>query len=463
MYDNENENNNSNSNNSSSYYTYTANYSPEEPELPKNDGGKKAGKIAAFILSVVIIGGASGFGGAYLANSMQPAEQTLENVSTETKSETTEIIQTVTAAPQNSGGKDDASLSNLLNADTAPSDKLTTEEIIKRATPSVVLITSDFKEAGGSGTGTGIVISADGYIITNCHVIETSYNRRVNSSSSNPFDNPFSFFGGGYYDIETVTAKADKVTITMSDGAEYEAKIIGSDENTDLALLKIDVEGLIPAVIGNSDELVLGETAITLGYPLGLGLSASGGMVSGLEKELTTELSNGGTASMTLIQTDASINPGNSGGPLLNGKGEVVGITSSKLVDSNIEGVGFAIPIKVAMSILDDLMNKGYVPVPKIGITGSSITSAVQRYYNLPVSSGVLVVSVETGSCADIAGIAEGDIIVAADGNEINDMDGLVAAKNRHRPGETMIVTLARNNGNVDIEIILDETQNESE
>lgn len=449
MYENNNNNN----------YTYTANYSPEEP--PQNGGGKKAGKIAAFVLSVALVGGASGFGGAYLANSIQPAEQaSAENFSAET--ENTEAIQTVTAAPQSSSGNDNASLGNLLNIDPSDSDALTAKEIIKRATPSVVLITSTFTELGGSGTGTGIVLSADGYIITNCHVIQTSYQTRDNTYSTNPFESPFSFFGGGY-ETKTVTAKASKVTVTMSDGSEHEAAIIGSDENTDLALLKIDVDGLIPAVIGNSDDLVLGETAITLGYPLGLGLSASGGMVSGLEKELTTELSNGKTATMTLIQTDASINPGNSGGPLLNSRGEVVGITSSKLVNSDVEGVGFAIPITDAMSILDDLMNKGYVATPKIGITGRNITSAVQRYYNLPVSSGVVVESVEEGSCAEAAGIAEGDVIVAADGKEINDMDGLIAIKNRHKPGETLVVTLARSNGNIDIEIILDETPNESQ
>lgn len=441
-------------------YTYTANYSPVEPEPPKNDNGKKAGKIMAFILSVALIGGASGFGGAYLANSIQqPAEQALaENFPA--KTENNETIQTVTAASPNTENPEDSSLSNLLKINSSDSDSLTAKEIIRRATPSVVLITSTFNDIG-RGTGTGIVLSADGYIITNCHVIETAYSQRVNSGNSNPFDNPFSFFGGGY-EIQTVTANADKVTVTTFDGVEYEAEIIGSDENTDLALLKIDVEGLIPAVIGNSDDLVLGETAITLGYPLGLGLSASGGMVSGLEKELTTETPSGGTATMTLIQTDASINPGNSGGPLLNSKGEVVGITSSKFVDSDVEGVGFAIPITDAMSILDDLMNKGYVPIPKIGITGRNITSAVQRYYNLPVSSGVVVESVEEGSCAEAAGIAEGDVIVAADGKEISDMDGLIAIKNRHKPGETMTVTLARSNGNIDIEIILDETPNES-
>ncbi len=446
------ENNNNN-------YTYEANYTPTEPEKPKNSGGKKAGKIFALILAVTLMGGASGFGGALLANSMNSDKVSVSDDSDEDNEEK-ETINTVTAAPQKSE-KDDASLGTLLNVTPANGNALTTEQIIHNATPSVVLITSEFTEAQGSGTGTGIVLSSDGYIITNCHVIETSYQTYQSTGDMNPFENPFSFFGGGYEAV-TQTAQADKVTVTMSDGSEHKAEIIGSDESTDLALLKIDVDGLIPAVLGSSDDLNLGETAITLGYPLGLGLSASEGIVSGLEKELTTELSSGGTATMTLIQTDASINPGNSGGPLLNKRGEVIGITSSKLVDSTVEGIGFAIPITDAMPILEDLMNKGYVSTPKIGITGSDITPAVKRYYNLPVDAGVLVVSVEAGSCADIAGIAEGDVIVAADGKDISDMNGLVAAKNKHKPGETMTVTLARSDGNIDVEIVLDETPNET-
>lgn len=441
-------------------YTYTANYSPEEPEPHKDGGGKKAGKIAALILSMALIGGASGFGGAYLANSMMYEETIPAENNIPAQTEKNETINTVTAAPQNSSGENDnMSLSSLLNSDSSGSGELTAPEIIKRATPSVVLISSTFDNLG-SGTGTGVVLSSDGYIVTNCHVIQTSYEDYVRSGNNNPF----SFFGGGYgFETKTVTLVADKVMVTTSDGVEYEAEIVGSDTNSDLALLKIDVEGLIPAVIGNSDELVLGESVITLGYPMTLGLSTSGGMVSGLEREITLELSDGSTTSMTLIQTDASINPGNSGGALLNSKGEVVGITSSKMVEESVEGVGFAIPISTAMSILDDLMNKGYVPVPKIGITGRNITSAVQRYYSLPVSAGVLVEAVEEGSCAEAAGITEGDVIVAVDGKEINDMDSLVIAKNRHKPGESMIITLARSSGNIDIEIILDESPNKNE
>lgn len=437
-------------------YTYTSNYSPE-PE-PKKSG---AGKIVAAVLALVLVGGASGFGGAYLANNMSSGnavamedENAAENGDEE--SLTSETIQTVTAAPQNTDGDSSTSLGNLLNIDTANADSVSDEEVIQRATPSVTLIKSVFDEAG-EGTGTGIVFSADGYIITNCHVIETSYQTWQNSGNSNPFDNPFSFFGGGYETV-TKTEQASEVTVTLYDGSEHKAEIIGSDETTDLAILKIDADGLIPAVLGNSDDLKLGERAITLGYPLGLGLSASGGMISGLEKEITAELSNGKTATMTLIQTDASINPGNSGGPLLNSKGEVIGITSSKIANSSVEGIGFAIPISDAMPIFDSLMSKGYVATPKLGISGTTITSAVKRYYNLPVDKGVLVASVEEGSCADAAGIEEGDVIIAADGKEIADFDALVAAKNSHQPGETMTVTLARSDENIDVKIVLDET-----
>ncbi|MDE6762596.1 MAG: trypsin-like peptidase domain-containing protein [Oscillospiraceae bacterium] len=437
-------------------YTYTSNYSPE-PE-PKKSG---AGKIIAAVLALVLVGGASGFGGAYLANSMSSdnavaMEAESASDSGDESSLSSETIQTVTAAPQNANGDSDTSLGNLLNIDTADADSVSDEEVIQRATPSVTLITSVFSESG-KGTGTGIVLSSDGYIITNCHVIETSYQTWQNNSNRNPFDNPFSFFGGGYETV-TKTEQASEVTVTLYDGSEHKAEIIGSDETTDLALLKIDADGLIPAVLGNSNDLKLGERAITLGYPLGLGLSASGGMISGLEKEITAELSNGKTATMTLIQTDASINPGNSGGPLLNGKGEVIGITSSKIASSSIEGIGFAIPISDAMPILDSLMSKGYVATPKLGISGTTITSAVKRYYNLPVDKGVLVASVEEGSCADAAGIEEGDVIIAADGKDIADFDALVAAKNSHQPGDTMTVTLARSDGNIDVKIVLDET-----
>ncbi len=432
-------------------YTYSnGGFVPNDPEQkpPKKSGG--AGKIIAGLLAVVIIGGASGYGGAYLARSN-------ENVSASASVQTeapTAFTQTNTS-DTNSGNT-----ASALGAKPSTSGEMTTKDVIQKVKPSVVLVSSAFTQAGGSSTGTGIIFSADGYIVTNAHVITTEVKTSV-SNNSNGYD-PFSDFFDNFYNFggsnyQTEVIKADKVTVTLNDETEYEAKIIGCDANTDLAVLKIEASGLTPAEIGDSSTLEMGDKAITLGYPLGLGLSASDGIISGLNKEMSVEVA-GGTATMTLLQTDAAINPGNSGGPLLNSMGQVVGITSSKIASSSVDGVGFAIPITDALPILNELMTTGTVKntTPKIGITGTEITAAVKRYYNLPVKSGVLVASVEPGSCAEAAGLEEGDVIVKADGQDISSMDELVKIKNKHKAGEKMTLTLARNDGNVDIELTLD-------
>ncbi len=415
-----------------------------------------ASKVIAGVLAVVLIGGASGFGGAYLSNSIygNNSAAVVEDVKTpkdETKPAETSAAP-VSSAPNAETDKIETMLNTTDSSATAAS--LSTTDVIKKVTDSVVLITSEFSSNGttesSSGTGTGVIMTDDGYIFTNCHVIETeSY--VLDNSSRSPFGG---LFGNNY---TTTVEKASKVTVTLGDGTEYKAEIIGSDSSTDLAILKIDAKGLTPAEIGSSDDLELGQKAITLGYPLGLGLSASEGIVSGLNKEMTIELAGGGSSDMTLIQTTAAINPGNSGGPLLNEFGQVVGITSSKIVSSSIEGIGFAIPITDAMPLLNELLETGTVTdtTPKIGITGTNINEAVARYYSLPVSKGVLVISVDTNSSADKAGIKEGDVIVGADGEDVNDMTGLISLKNKHKIGETMIITLARSNGNIDIEITL--------
>lgn len=257
------------------------------------------------------------------------------------------------------------------------------------------------------------------------------------------------------------------IVLSNDENTEYEAEIIGADENSDLAVLKIDATGLnlTAAEFGSSDELTMGDKAVAIGYPLGLGLSTSEGIISGLNRTLNVELANGGSAAMTLIQTDAAINPGNSGGPLVNDRGQVVGITSSKLVDSSVEGLGFAIPISDAMPLISDLMNKGYVTntTPQIGITGTDINSAMMRYYNLPVDKGVMVVSVVEGGAADAAGISAGDVIVAAEGKDITSMDELTSAKSGKKIGDTMVLTLARADGNIDVTLTLtgeDEAEN---
>lgn len=436
----------------SNNYTYSnGGFTPTDPEQkpPKKSGG--AGKIIAGLLAVILVGGASGYGGAYLARSN-------DSVSTSASAQTeAPAITQQTTVSSDSGNSNKASA--LGSTSSSSDDEMTTNDVIKKVKPSVVLVSSTFTSAGGASTGTGIVFSADGYIVTNAHVITTEVKTSMNSN--NQFD-PFSNFFDNFYNYnssssQTEIVKADKVTITLDDETEYEATIVGYDANTDLAVLKIDATGLTPAEIGDSTTLEMGDKAITLGYPLGLGLSASNGIISGLNKEMSVEVA-GGTATMTLLQTDAAVNPGNSGGPLLNSEGQVVGITSSKIASSEVDGVGFAIPITDALPILNELMTTGTVKntTPKIGITGTEISSAVKRYYNLPVDSGVLVASVEPGSCAEAAGLEAGDVIVKADGTEISTMDELVKIKNKHKAGEIMTLTLARSDGDVDIELTLD-------
>lgn len=446
---------------------------PKEPEK-KHSGN--AGKTVALILAVALVGGASGFGGAYLQNKIAAPEEIVADNNdskalaasaqgTEKPSEETPVTTTGTVDHDSSN-----TVSSLLSV--APTNgTLTTKQIVEKVAPSVVGVHSTFNTSSGSGsgTGTGIILSTDGYIITNAHVVQTEDRVRTDNGSNNDFSSGFGsgyndifeyFFGGGVGgSYQTVAKNAEKVTVVLSgdDDTEYEATIVGADADSDLAVLKIDAEDLdlVAAEFGSSDDLTMGDKAVAIGYPLGLGLSTSEGIISGLSRTLNVELSGGGSAPMTLIQTDAAINPGNSGGPLINEYGQVVGITSSKIASSSVEGMGFAIPITDAMPLISDLMNKGYVVTPQIGITGADINAAMRRYYNLPVDKGVMVVSVEPGGAAETAGISAGDVIVGADGEDIETMSELTAAKAGKSVGDTMTLTLARYDGNSDVTITL--------
>jgi len=418
------------------------------------------GKTLTMLLAIAVVGGASGYGGAYLQNNITASSI----AATDSNSEKTVLNSNSPAG--------ETAVKTLLSSNT-DSDVLTTKQIVEKVSPSVVSIHSSFNTQGGTSTstGTGIVLSNEGYIITNAHVVQTEVSEYIPSNNRDymdPFEGSediFSYFFGssgfkGSY--QSKLEKADSVTVILStdDETEYEAEIIGADEDSDLAVLKIkeaDNLTLTPAEFGDSNLLTMGDKAVAIGYPMGLGLSTSEGIVSGLNRTLDVELSSGGTASMTLIQTDAAINPGNSGGPLINEYGQIIGITSSKLVDSSVEGLGFAIPITDAMPLISDLMNKGYVTntTPQIGITGTEINNAVKRYYGLPVDKGVLVVSVSKGSGAEAAGICAGDVIIGVEGKEITSMDELTSAKKGKSVGNELTVTLARADGNIDVTITL--------
>ena len=258
-----------------------------------------------------------------------------------------------------------------------------------------------------TATGSGIIISEDGYIVTNNHVVDTASS---NSSYS-------------YYDISDATS----VKIKLHGSEElYDAKIVGKDSQTDLAVLKIDKTGLTAAEFANSDEAAVGEFAMAVGSPLGLDTTVTTGIISAVNREVQAD----GTT-YVCIQTDAAINSGNSGGALVNADGKVIGINTLKLSGSGVEGIGFAIPINSTTNIIDDLIEYNKVLRPYIGISGIDLDEQTVKTYKLSCL-GVYIKNIQDFSPAEKAGLKSGDIIIKADNKDIKNMDELNNIKNTH-------------------------------
>lgn len=279
-----------------------------------------------------------------------------------------------------------------------------------------------------TASGSGIIISEDGYILTNNHVVDSS------SEST-------------YYEISEATS----IIITLSDDTEYEAEIVGKDSETDLAVLKIDATGLTAAEFADSDSVKIGEFCMAVGNPLGLGTTITCGVVSALDREVSDEDGN----TYVCIQTDAAINSGNSGGALVNSEGQVIGINTLKVSSTGVEGIGFAIPVNSTTDIISDLITYNKVRRPYIGISGRDLDEETASRYNLV--EGVYVVSVEEYSAAELAGIKAGDVIIAADGETITTIDELNEIKNTHSIGDTMTLTIYRDSETEDVTITLGE------
>ena len=314
----------------------------------------------------------------------------------------------------------------------------TSISVAEKVLPSVVGITvtyqinSIFGSSTGEAAGSGIVISEDGYIVTNNHVISSE-------SSS-------------YYAITEATGI--KVNL-YNDKETYEATVIGTDAYTDLAVLKIEKTGLTPAVIGNSDNVKVGEFVMAVGNPLGMEYSVTSGIVSAINREVESEGS-----TFVAIQTDAAINSGNSGGALVNAQGELIGINTMKLAGTGIEGIGFAIPISSATNIIDQLIEFQTVKRPYIGILGSSVDSTTAKRYNLP--EGIYVESVDEGSPAQTAGLQQADIITKIEGKEVKSVNELNQIKYTYAIGDTVKLTVYRNGETLDINIVLAELPTET-
>lgn len=284
-----------------------------------------------------------------------------------------------------------------------------------------------------TATGSGIIISDDGYIVTNNHVVDSSSS---NSSYS-------------YYSLSDATSV--KVKLYGSDET-YDAKIVGKDSQTDLAVLKIEKTGLTAAEFADSDQAVVGEFAMAVGSPLGLDTTVTTGIISAVNREVESD----GTK-YVCIQTDAAINSGNSGGALVNSEGKVIGINTLKLSGSGVEGIGFAIPINSTLDVISQLKDHNKVLRPYIGITGLDLDNDTVKRYSL-ATLGVYVRSVQNFSPAEKAGLQAGDIIIKADDKEIKTMDELNEVKNKHQIGDTMTLKINRNGQEKDINVTLTET-----
>ena len=334
--------------------------------------------------------------------------------------------------------------SSLVNSETTKQVSLanysdTAIAVAKKILPSIVgikieyTVSSPFSYFGGgsstsTASGSGIIISSDGYIVTNNHVVDAS-------SSS-------------YYNVSE--AKNVKVKL-YDDETVYDAKIVGKDAKTDLAVLKIDAQNLQPAEFANSSEVQIGEFVMAVGNPLGLENSITDGIISAINREVS---SSDGTV-YTCIQTNAAINSGNSGGALVNSEGKVIGINTLKLSGSDIEGIGFAIPINSTLDIIDELIDHNKVLRPYIGIATIDLDESTAKKNNLVV--GVYIKSIENFSAAEKSGLKVGDVIIKANGNSISTFDELEKAKNSLKIGDELTLTVNRNGSEIDIKVILQE------
>ena len=371
----------------------------QPPKKKKKFNGKHVARSAVALVLAAAMGFAGGFVGAKFGGSGKV------------------VIQQV--APSSTADSASGSDSSITAASSSGSS-LTTEQVADLVSPSVVVITTEQvvysqwswygQNQVESGAGSGVIISSDGYILTCAHVVDG----------------------------------ASTITVTIGD-KDYTATLVGEDTTSDIAVIKIDADGLTPATVGNSDSLKVGQSVMAVGNPLGeLGGTVTGGMISALNRSVTIQGSSSVTT-MSLIQIDASVSPGNSGGGLFNMNGELVGIVNAKSSSSDAEGLGFAIPINDAIKVAQELLENGYVTGrPYLGITYLAVTDA-QTASQLGVNAyGVYVVEVVKGGPAEKAGLQAGDRIVSVDGTEIASKDDLGTLMQKHAAGDTLSITIAR-------------------
>lgn len=384
-------------------YTSSEEKTKQAESSSEKPAGKKRSKgfrTVAFIIGIVLIAGAFGFGGAMLYDHVSGSD-----------------------------GGNNISRSDGYTLEDATGTKMTIAEIADKNADAVVEIRTESVVTDSwigqyvtEGAGSGVIIDSSGYIMTNYHVIEG----------------------------------ASSVKVKLHNGEEYKAEIIGGDAANDVAVIKIKADDLTAVTYGNSDQLTVGEIAVAIGNPLGeLGGTVTYGIISATDREVTVD-----GQKMTLLQTDASINPGNSGGGLFNGYGQLVGLVCAKSSGSDVEGLGFAIPVNTAAEIAQQIIDKGgdvstgKVGEAVIGINVINITTKEQmRQYGLD-SMGVYITGI-TSSNAQEAGLQIGDRIAKFEKTKISDYDDLAGALSKHAPGDEVSITVERDGKNITVKAVL--------
>ena len=382
---------------------HSANAKPPKAKKPKKQRKPiSRGGIAIALTVTMVFSCGLGFGGGYFANKV--------NTST---SGSLNITKT-----SNSGTTTTASSTSKANS---------TSEIVKKTADSVVEISTESVVTGSfaqqyvqQGAGSGVIISQDGYILTNNHVING----------------------------------ANSVKVRLRDSTEYDATIIGSDSDNDIALLKVNATGLSPATFGDSNSLAVGDYVVAIGNPLGeLGGTVTDGIISALARKVTIE-----DTQMTLLQTNAQVNPGNSGGGLFNANGELVGIVNAKQSATEVEGIAFAIPINNVLDILSDLKEYGYVTGKvDLGIDFTDITSDETAFYYGVNQTGCYVLSVDSGSNAEKAGVTRGDLVTKVNDTDVSSSSDITTALEKAEVGDTVTFTVSRRGTSKTISFVLEE------
>ena len=372
---------------------------------PKKNGGK--GKVVLLTAAVALA--SFGAGSLYTSyNWIQDKEVALSKSQTNT-------VQTPNANVNQTGA-------------THTAVNMSVSEIASAASNSVVEITTEsvqndmfMRQYVSEGAGSGVIISSDGYIVTNNHVING----------------------------------ATKITVRLKDGTEYEGKLIGTDSQTDLAVIKVDAKDLSAVTYGDSDQLVVGDTAVAIGNPLGeLGGTVTNGIISATGRQISLE-----NQTMTLLQTNAAINPGNSGGGLFNDQGQLIGIVVAKSSGSNVEGLGFAIPVNVVKEVVQSIIDVGYVQGrPVLGISIVDVNSEqLMNYYGVP-RQGVYILQLTEGTKAEKSGLKVGDCIIAVEDTQISSASDLTSVLKEYKVGDTVKVMVSRDGKLMTVNVELSES-----